>query len=317
MLVYLLFFVGFVILIKGADLLVDGSSAIAKRLKISDLIIGLTIVSFGTSAPELIVNIFAGLSGHNDLAIGNIFGSNIANVFLILGISALIFPLDIDRNTSWRQIPFALLATLLVGFLANDYILFHHNLSQISRIDGLILLISFFIFISYTFGIAKIRGKNKPLIKKLDPPKAIIYIILGLIALGLGGRWIVSGATHIAQHFGMSQSLIGLTIIAIGTSLPELATSAFAAYKKNSEIAVGNIVGSNIFNLLWILGLGSILSPIVYNPASNIDLYMVILSSFVLFCFIFIGKKNILERWQGGLFILIYATYLIFLIFKG
>jgi cation:H+ antiporter len=322
---YLLFVLGFVFLIKGADLLVDGASALAKRFKISDIVIGLTIVSFGTSAPELIVNLFASGSGEAELAIGNVFGSNISNVFLILGVASVIYPLDIERNTAWKEIPLSLLATLVLGFLANDLLIDQAQSSILTRIDGLVLLSFFVIFLYYTFGIAKSgngkkekeKEKLKEKVKKLSIPISIIFVILGLIGLALGGNWIVDGAVLIATQFGLSEALIGLTIVAIGTSLPELAASCVAAYKKNAELAVGNVVGSNIFNVLWILGLSATVKPLPYQLASNYDLLMVVLASFLLFVFIFIDKKNILQRWQGILLLVFYACYLTFLIFRG
>ncbi|MBD3238527.1 MAG: calcium/sodium antiporter [Candidatus Moranbacteria bacterium] len=317
MMVYLLFILGFAALIKGADLLVDGSSSIAKRYKVSNIVIGLTIVSFGTSAPELIVNLFASGAGEADLAIGNVFGSNISNVLLILGVSALIYPLDIGKNTAWKEIPLSLLAAIVLGFLCNDLLIDGFQTSALTRIDGLVLLSFFVIFVYYTFGIAKINNKNQVKIKKLGLVKSIIFILLGLVGLGLGGKWIVDGAIAIALKFGLSQALIGLTVVAIGTSLPELAASAMAAYKKNAELAIGNVVGSNIFNVLWILGLSSVVKTLPFDTINNIDLLMVVFSSLLLFIFIFIDKKNILQRWQGGFFLLTYCSYLIFLIIRG
>jgi len=317
MLIFVLFALGFIALIKGAGLLVDGAASIAKKLKISNIVIGLTIVSFGTSAPELLVNLFAAGSGETELAIANVFGSNISNVLLILGISALIYPLAIQRSTAWKEIPFSLLAILLVGILANDLLIDKMEISILSRIDGLVLLALFIVFIYYTFGIAKTGGESQSGIKEFSVFKSITFIILGLVGLTLGGKWIINGAIHFAELLGLSKTLVGLTIVAIGTSLPELATSAVAAYKKNAEIAIGNIVGSNIFNLLWILGISAVVSPLAFRISSNIDLGMVILSSFLLFIFIFIGKKHILERWQGAIFIFTYLSYITFVIMRG
>ena len=318
MLTYLLFIIGFIALIKGADLLVNGASAIAKKLKISDLVIGLTIVALGTSAPELFVNIFASLNGNADIAIGNILGSNICNILLILGISALIFPLKVTKGTVWKEIPMSLLAVLLIGVMANDYLIDKINLNELTRTDGISLIAFFIIFLYYTFGIAKNETdtgsvsvqKNYSLLKSGG------LILLGLIGLVIGGQWIVNGAIAIAALFGVSQSLIGLTIVAIGTSLPELATSAVAAYKKNADIAVGNIVGSNIFNVFWILGLSSVIKPLPFQPKNNIDIGMTIFATFLLFLWMFIGKKRILERWQGLSFLLLYFGYIIFLIIQ-
>lgn len=318
MLTYFLFVLGFVILIKGADWLVDGASSLAKKLKIPAIVIGLTIVAFGTSAPELVVNIFASAQGNTGLAIGNILGSNIANILLILGISSIIYPLAVKKNTTWKEIPLSLLAALVVGILANDVLIDKTGISALTRIDGLILISFFIIFLVYIVGIAK-EGffEQKTKIKEIGNARSVIYILLGLVSLALGGKWIVDGAVAIATILGVSQSLIGLTIIAIGTSLPELATSAVAAYKKNADIAVGNIVGSNIFNLFWVLGVSAIIRPLPFRPEMTLDIGMVILTSLALFTFIFIGKKRFLERWQGIFFITAYVFYIIFLVIRG
>ncbi len=316
----LLFLTGFVLLIKGADWLVDGASSIAKKYKISPIVIGLTIVAFGTSMPELVVNIFASLEGKTDIAIGNILGSNIANVFLILGISALINPLVAKRNTVIKEIPFSLLAALVVFFLANDLLLDGEKSSVITRSDGLILISFFIIFMYYTFGIARADTNTedkKQIIKELSTPKSILFILLGLTGLVIGGKWIVDGAVVLAKMVGMSESVIGLTVVAIGTSLPELATSAMAAYKKQTDIAIGNVVGSNIFNLFWILGVSSIIKPLPFNPASNVDILMTIFASLVMFVGMYIGKRHTLEYKEGIGMISIYIFYLAYLIING
>lgn len=315
MLIYFLFVIGFVFLIKGADFLVDGASSIAKKFRVSPLVIGLTIVAFGTSAPELVVNIFASAAGNTDIAIGNILGSNIANILLILGISAFIYPLASKKNTVWKEIPLCLLATLAIGLMANDAFFDGAAYSGLSRIDGIVLLFFFIIFLYYTFGIARVSGQDGDIeIKNLKTSKAIFFIFLGLTGLVLGGQWIVSGAVKIAEYFGLSQSLIGLTIVAVGTSLPELATSAIAAYKKQADIAIGNVVGSNIFNMFWILGLSSAIRPLPFNLASNFDILVTIGATFILFLVMFIGKRHIIERWQGAIMFLLYVAYIIFLV---
>lgn len=315
MLTYVLFVIGFFILIKGADLLVDGASSIAHRFKISPLVIGLTIVAFGTSMPELVVNIFASISGNSEIAIGNILGSNIANILLILGISAAIYPLATKRNTVWKEIPLCLLATLVLGVMANDILIDGSGLSVLSRIDGFILIAFFIIFLYYTFGIAKVgNGDSDVQIKKYGLGKSALFILLGLAGLVLGGQWIVDGAVKIAEYFGISQSLIGLTVVAIGTSLPELATSAIAAYKKQTDIAIGNVVGSNIFNIFWILGLSSTIRPLPFNPAANVDILTTIGATLILFLLMFIGKRHVIERWQGALMVILYFIYTGFLI---
>ena len=318
MLTYILFIIGFIALIKGADLLVNGASAIAKKLKVSDLVIGLTVVAFGTSMPELFVNIFASLSGNSAIAIGNILGSNIANILLILGVSAIIFPLKVTKGTVWKEIPMSLLAALLMGVMANDYLIDQINNNALTRTDGLALIAFFIIFLYYTFGIAKNETNTDSVSvdKNYSLFKSVWLILLGLAGLVIGGQWIVNGAIAIASLLGVNQSLIGLTIIAVGTSLPELATSAMAAYRKNADIAVGNIVGSNIFNIFWILGLSSIIKPLPFQPTNNLDIGMTIFSTFLLFLWMFVGKKRILQRWQGLSFISLYTGYIIFLILQ-
>ena len=315
MLTYILFIVGFVILIKGANLLVDGASSVANKLNVSSIVIGLTIVAFGTSAPEFIINIFASIQGNTEIAIGNILGSNIANILLILGVSAIIYPLATQKNTVWKEIPLSLLAAILLGVLVNDTLIDGGAFSGLTRIDGIILLSFFIIFIYYTFGIAKISGENGDLkIKQLGNFKSTLYIIGGLLGLMIGGKWIVDGAIKIAELFNVSQSLIGLTVVAIGTSLPELATSAVAAYKKQTDIAIGNIVGSNIFNIFWILGTSALIRPLPFSRNSDSDIKMTILASLILFLVMFVGEKHTIKRWQGILMVSLYIGYVAFLI---
>jgi cation:H+ antiporter len=319
MLQYILLIIGFILLIKGADLLVDGASFIGRKLNISDLVIGLTVVAFGTSLPELFVNIFASVKGNTDIAIGNVLGSNIANIFLILGVSATIFPLAVGKGTVWKEIPLSLLAALVLGIMANDRLIDKSDASVLTRIDGLVFLAFFIIFLYYSFGIAKrIDGVDNHLPRKqIGLLKSSLMIVTGLAGLGVGGNWIVDAAVLIASRLGVSQSLIGLTIVAMGTSLPELATSTVAAYKRNAEIAVGNVIGSNIFNIFFVLGLSSIIKPLPFNPGDNIDIGMVILASLLLFLWMFTGKKRSLDRWEGIIFLILYGAYITFLVLKG
>lgn len=316
MLTYFLFVVGFVLLIKGADWLVDGASSIARKLKISNIVIGLTIVAFGTSAPELIVNIMASIRGNSDIAIGNVVGSNIANILLILGISAIIFPLAVKKGTVYKEIPLSLLAVLALWFMANDILLDGASRNVLSMIDGFIFILFFIIFLYYTFGISKATGQEEK-VKELKVVTSVFMVLAGIVALTVGGNWIVEGAILIAKQLGISEALIGLTIVAIGTSLPELATSAMAAYKKNPDIAMGNVVGSNIFNIFWILGVSALIHPINFSAIMNFDIYFLVFTTALLFTVMFIGKKHILERWQGVLFILIYVAYIVYLIARG
>jgi len=315
MITSILFLTGFFILIKGADLLVDGSASIAKKFNISNIVIGLTIVAFGTSTPEFIINIFASAQGNTGIAIGNILGSNIANILLILGIAAIIYPIVAKKNTVLKEIPFSLLAIVLVGIMVNKS---NGSFSGLTRIDGLILLCFFIAFLYYVFTITK-STKDLPEechVKHLSYFKSIMFIILGLLGLLVGGKWIVDGAVKIAQSFKVSESLIGLTVVAIGTSLPELATSAIAAYKKQTDIAIGNIIGSNIFNIFWVLAVSSIIRPLPFDPKFNIDILMTIFASTLLFLLMFIGKKHVIQRWQGVLMVLIYCGYITFLVIK-
>jgi cation:H+ antiporter len=315
---YLLFIVGFILLIKGADFLVIGASSIARKMNVSDLVIGLTIVAFGTSTPELFVNIFASIKGNTDIAIGNVLGSNIANIFLILGVSSVIYPLTVTKGTVWKEIPFSLLAILVLGILANDRLIDKSSASVLVRADGLVFLSFFIIFLYYSVSIAKrIEGMEEQVpSRQYGLVKSLLWVILGLIGLTLGGKWIVDGAVHLAMRFGMSQSLVGLTIVAVGTSLPELATSAVAAYRRNAEIAVGNVVGSNIFNVFFVLAVSSIIKPLPLKGTSNIDIGVVILAELLLFMFMFTGKKHLLDRWEGVIFLVIYVIYIGFLVLR-
>lgn len=313
---YLLLILGFVLLIKGADLLVDGSASLAKKYNISNIVIGLTIVAFGTSTPELIVSLIASMNGNTEIAIGNVVGSNIVNIFFILGVSATIYPLATKSNTIWKEIPMSLLAALLLWVMANDQLIDGDNSSMLSRIDGIVFLAFFIIFIYYTVGIAKSDTDDSPEIEiqNITPGKSFLFIVLGLAGLIIGGKWIVDGAVALAKNMGLSESLIGLTIVAVGTSLPELAASAVAAYKKQTDIAIGNVVGSNIFNIFLILGISSLIKPLPFTSGSNIDVMVACLASIVLFVLLFVGKKHIIQKWQGLLMILIYVIYVGYLV---
>jgi cation:H+ antiporter len=313
----ILFFVGFLLLIKGADFLVEGASSIAKKFKIAPIVIGLTVVSFGTSAPEFFINIISSYSGNTEIAVGNILGSNIANVLLILGVSALVYPLISRHNTVWKEIPFSFLAIFILTIMANDRHIDGESFAVISRIDGIVLIAFFVIFLYYTFSISKAEGEEFVFFQQpsLSVKKSILYILFGVLGLFVGGKFIVDGAVLIAKWFDISSSFIGLTVIAVGTSLPELATSVVASLKKNSDIAIGNVVGSNIFNIFLIIGVSAILNPLPILESSNLDLYTAIFSSFMLFAFMFIGKKHTLEKYQGGLLVFIYVLYITTIVF--
>ncbi len=314
-----LLILGCYFLVKGAGFLVDGASSLAKRLKISELVIGLTVVAFGTSSPELVVNIFATIQGNTDIAIGNILGSNTFNSLFILGISAVVFPLTVTNNTVWKEIPLSFLAAILVIILGNDQLIDKNNFSLLSRIDGLILLSFFIVFMYYILGTLKRNDiiVERVVTKQFGLAKSLFWIVIGLIGLCIGGKLVVDGAVFIVHKLGVSERLIGLTIVAMGTSLPELATSVVAASKGNANIAVGNIVGSNIFNIFFILGLSSVINPLPFSANFNIDAGITILASFILFISMFTGKKYLIDRWEGIFYILFYVVYVIFLINRG
>jgi cation:H+ antiporter len=321
MLVYILFVVGFVLLIKGADWLVSGSASVAKKYNISDIVIGLTIVSMGTSMPELIVNILASTSGASEIAIGNVVGSNIANILLILGVAAFIYPLAIKESTVMSQIPFSIIAILLVAFAANAPIFNPDYSLMISRLDGVVFILFFALFMVYIIKLA--REGRADMIEEapseiLPMGKSILFILLGMVGLFLGGKWVVDGAIKIAEHFEISQSLIGLTIVAIGTSLPELVTSAMAAYRKNTDIAVANVIGSNIFNLLWVLGISAMISPMTYDPVVNADIIVLLAATCLIVFSLMTGRaKNQIGKPTGILFLACYIAYTAFLIYRG
>lgn len=315
MLYFLLLLAGFLPLIFGANLLVDSASSLAKRYNIPNMVIGLTIVAFGTSAPELVVNVFSAVQKNTDLALSNVIGSNIFNVAAILGISAIIYPLVVKSATTWIEVPLALLAGVLVLLMGNDILIDKAGSSVISRIDGIVLLVFFLIFLVYNFQMIKKGEFSEDIpIKEIAPGKATLLVFAGLALLVVGGRLIVYSAVELATAWGMPERLIGLTIVSIGTSLPELATSVVAATKKNTDIAVGNIVGSNIFNIFFILGLSAVIYPVPIPAGAQIDMLVNILLGFMLFAFIFTGKGRRLERWEGTLFILIYVGYITYLI---
>lgn len=309
----ILLLTGFILLLKSADWLVNGASALAKKLNVSDLAIGLTVVAFGTSTPELVVNVFASVQNHSDIVLGNIIGSNNFNLFVILGISALITPLVVQSSTVWKEIPYSLIAALLLLFLANNF--FVSGNTGLSRIDGLVLLLMFIFFIYYVYTQLKNDSINQNISYHLYSNfKITLLIIVGLAGLTLGGRLVVSSSIEIAKIFNLSEKVIGLTIVAAGTSLPELATSVVAAFKKNNDIAVGNIIGSNVFNIFFILSVSAIINPIEYNSKFNIDILLLMLGTIVLFFSTFTGKRKRIDRLEAVILLLLYFFYSYFLI---
>ena len=304
---------GLAVLIKGADLLVSGAASLAGRLGIPALVIGLTVVSFGTSLPEMVVTLVSGLQQKADLAIANVIGSNIANVLLVLGIAALIRPLPVTDSTVVSELPFSLTAALLVGFLANAALFSNNPELSISRLDGGILLLFFGLFMLYVYKISRESESPGPDAPGILPPlRSSVYILLGMAGLYFGGGWVVDGAVGLASDLGVDDALIGLTIVAIGTSSPEIVASAVAAYRGQTDIAVGNVVGSNIFNLLWVLGLTSSLVELPFEAINNIDLVMVIASSALIILSMVASRNYSILRSHGAVYILLYATYLVY-----
>ncbi|RPH99761.1 MAG: calcium/sodium antiporter [Calditrichaeota bacterium] len=312
----LLLIVGFALLIKGADWLVEGASSLAMRMRIRQIVIGLTVVAFGTSTPELVVNILAALKGNVDIAFGNIMGSNIANILLILGLAAAIQPIHTHHNTIWREIPFSLLAVFVLFALVNDRI-FTGEVNLLARNDALILLLFFLIFLAYNFAIAKIEIDDLPEVKMLPVGKIILFISTGLGGLFFGGRLVVDNAVIIARYFQISEKVIGLTIVAVGTSLPELFTSMVAAAKNKMDIAVGNVVGSNIFNVFFILGVTGLIHPLDYNSSMNFDFIVLAIASILLFISTFIHPIGKVSRVEGICFVIIYFIYLVYVLTNG
>ena len=314
-----LLILGFVLVIKGADFLVTGGSSLAKKLHVSELVIGLTVVAFGTSLPELSVNIAASFKGSSEIAITNVLGSNVANIFLILGLSSIIFPLMVTKGTVWKEIPLSFLAVMVMGILASDHLIDGKADSALTRIDGLILLCFFIIFIYYSAGIAK---ETTPMTeaasgKVYSLRKSTLYILAGLALLIVGGKLIVEGAVNAAARLHISESIIGATIVAVGTSIPELATSTVAAYRKNPDIAVGNVVGSNIFNIFFILGISAVIKPLPVQANDILHITAALTGSAILFVCMFTGKRKILDRWEGALLLLGYIAYLYLVMARG
>lgn len=315
----ILIIIGFILLIKGADFLVEGSSDIAKRFHIPEIVIGLTIVSIGTSLPELLVSINSATKGYSDMSLGNVIGSNICNFLLILGVSASIRRLKLKKETRYIEVPLCILYTIIFTILCNTG-------NMITRPEAIILLVLFNIFIGYTVAMG-IKGEKydeeipiddddatEKAAKEKDPGtlwRNISQILVGIVALKFGGDFIVDNATIIAEFFNISEKIISLTIIAIGTSLPELVTSVVAAIKGNSDISVGNIIGSNIFNMTFIIGVASLIKPITFNIEYNTDLIILFIASIGLFLFQYIPPKNMMSKRNGVMYLAGYVAYMI------
>ncbi len=315
MILYLLLVVaGFVCLIYGANWLVDGASALAKKYKMSDLAIGLTIVAFGTSAPELVVNVVASINGHSDLTLGNVIGSNNFNTFIILGLSGLIMPIAVQSSTAYKEIPMSLFITVLLLFMLNDF--GFSGEGSLSRFDAIVLFALFLLFMYYVFN--QMKSDSAPATAVVVKSNVTIgsLILLGLVGLAAGGHLVVKNSVAIANALGVSEKIIGLTIVAAGTSLPELATSVVAAIKKNSDIAIGNIIGSNIFNISLILSVSAFIRPIAYNPKFNQDLLVLIGGTVFLLMAVLIGKRKQLSRWEAAFLFVSYASYMLYLVMQ-
>lgn len=316
MIVQILFILlGFVLLIKGADILVNGSSAIAKKLRISEIVIGLTIVSIGTSMPELFVSTTSALQGSSDISIGNVIGSNICNLLLILGLSSVIHPVKFQKQTKLIENPMSIILTLIFLVMCNIN-------RDISRIEGGILLVFFIAFLIYTIIMGK-KSKDEAILeisledaKKISVVKNLILIVIGIAGLKIGGDLVVENAKLIATALNISEKIIGLTIVAIGTSLPELVTSVTAAIKGDSDIAIGNIVGSNLFNMLLIIGVSAVITPIKYNISYNFDMIVLFGAMILMLIFPFIKPKDEMSRTNGLIYTLLYIMYVLVLIFK-
>ncbi|MEG2789026.1 MAG: calcium/sodium antiporter [Romboutsia sp.] len=314
---YILLIVGFILLIKSADFFVSGASSVAKALRIPTIIIGLTIVAFGTSAPEAAVSVTAALKGNNDIAIANVVGSNIFNLLAVIGIAAVIKPVKVQKTTILKEFPFILLSSLVLLILSHDVRFQGYSQNELTRSDGLMLLALFSIFMYYLLEMA-ITSKEEMPIEQGNPkssiPKSLIISLVGIVGIIFGGQIVVDNATVIALSLGMSENLVGLTIVSIGTSLPELVTSVVAAKKGESDIAMGNVVGSNIFNILFVLGISSFINNIAVHPIVFVDMFVMLIVSILVY--IFATTKKEVNKIEGSLMILTYLAYMVFIIIR-
>lgn len=318
-LAFVFLIVGFVLLVKGADFFVDGSSSIAKFLKIPSIVIGLTIVAFGTSAPEAAVSIIAGINGSNDIAVGNVIGSNVFNILVVLGVSAAIKPVAIDGQIIKKDYPFMLLATLALVLFSFFSFFGGETVNSISRTEAFILLALMAIFLYSVISSALRNRKENAAALEEDKPKygigkSLFFTIGGLAGIIIGGQLVVDSASDIARGFGMSETLVGLTIVAVGTSLPELVTSIVAARKGESDIAIGNVVGSNVFNILFVLAASAAITPMNINGQSLVDL--VILAAITVLTYVFCVTQKKVNRPEGVVLVLMYAGYMTYAIVR-
>ncbi len=309
----LLLLLGFALVIVGADRLVKGASSLASIMKVPEIVIGLTVVAFGTSAPELIVNIVSSAQGHGDIVFGNVIGSNIFNLLLILGVAGLVRAIPIRKSTLYREIPLSLFVAVVLYILVNDSIFNSASQNVLSLGDGLILLVLFAFFMFYTHRLSKGEAEKES-IHLYTWWLSLIWILAGLVALVFGGKLVVNHAVNLAGMIGISQKVIGLTIVAAGTSLPELATSIVAAYHKRPDIAIGNVIGSNIFNILFILGISAVIRPTAYNPAFNLDIIVLVVSTLALILLIALPHRHSFRSWKAAIFLMGYTAYLVYMI---
>lgn len=314
---YIILIIGFILLIKGADIFVDGASNIAKKFGIPSIIVGLTIVSLGTSAPELAVSLIASLEGSNGITIGNVLGSNIFNTLIVLGLTSIIMPIIIKKSIIFKDYIVNVIVIIILLILTFGRTLLN-NEPGLTRVSGIILLIGCIGYIIYLIKSAK-DGNDNNVNEEINILSSSIKIIIGIIGIILGGNLVVNSASDIAYSFGLSDKLVGLTIVAMGTSLPELVTSMIAAIKGENDIAIGNVLGSNIFNILLILGVSSTINPIVISSSLLVDIVFLIVISFILGIFMFKGKKEKLSlgRVEGLILVLLYISYIAYIIFRN
>ena len=308
----LLLLVGFVALILGANWLVNGATSIGIRAKLSPLIIGLTIVAFGTSLPEMIVNIFSCAKGSPGLAIGNIIGSNTMNILLILGVSSMIWPIDVKPISIRRDIPVGFFATLVIALMANDFFMSRDSVINVNWIEGVILLILGFGYLLLTLRKNDDNDEAEVAEEPMPWGKTILELVVGIAGLYAGGELVSNNAQILARSWGMSESTIGLTVVATATSLPELITSIVAATKKNSGIAIGNVLGSNIMNIFFVLGISALITPLPFEPLMNKQLMILFAANIMMLLFVFTGKGRKISRWEGALLTLGYVGFMWF-----
>lgn len=313
--------IGLVLILVGANILTDGASALAKKWGMSDLIVGLTIVAFGTSAPELVISIMSAAEGNSGIAIGNVVGSNIFNICAIIGITALVTPIKVSKGIMRTDIPLVILSALVLLVMGNNILLDGAQENILTRTNGIILLLFFAIFMYHTFNAAKNPTLNesdddvdKSPVKEMPLLKSIIWIVGGLAGLIFGGDLFVDGASGIASAMGVSDAVIGLTIVAIGTSLPELATSVTAALKGKTAIALGNVIGSNIFNIFLVLGCSATVSPLLFGSVGNVDLLVLTITSLLFWIFGYVYKERTITRIEGGLLLACYIAYMTYIV---